>query len=61
MGGLDDKEFMTAGGRVLCATALGENIRIAQQNAYKLLENIHFKDYHIRLDIGHQAINYIKK
>ncbi len=61
MGGLEDKEFMTAGGRVLCATALGENIRIAQQNAYKLLENIHFKDYHIRLDIGHQAINYFKK
>lgn len=61
MGGLEDKEFVTAGGRVLCATALGENIKIAQQNAYKLIENIHFKDYHIRRDIGYQAINHSKK
>ena len=61
MGGSEDKEFVTAGGRVLCATALGENIKIAQQNAYKLIENIHFKDSHARLDIGYQAINYLKK
>lgn len=61
MGGLDNKEFVTAGGRVLCATALGENIKIAQQNAYKLIEDIHFKDCHVRLDIGYQAINHLKK
>ena len=57
-GGKDEKEIMTAGGRVLCATALGENVKIAQQNAYKLIEKIYFDDYQVRHDIGHQGINY---
>jgi len=61
MGGKDEKEIMTAGGRVLCATALGENIKIAQQNAYKLIEKINFDDYQIRHDIRYQGINYQRK
>lgn len=61
MGGNDEKEIMTAGGRVVCVTALGENVRIAQQNAYKLIEKIHFDDYQIRHDIGYQGINYQRK
>lgn len=58
MGGSNGKEFITTGGRVLCITALGESVKIAQQNAYKLIENIHFNDYQIRRDIGYQCINY---
>ena len=57
----DEKEIMTAGGRVVCVTALGENVKIAQQNAYKLIEKIHFDDYQIRHDIGYQGINYQRK
>lgn len=57
MGGADGKEFVTAGGRVLCVTALGESVKDAQHNAYNLIEKIQFKDYHVRLDIGHQAIH----
>ncbi len=60
MGGENGKEFVTAGGRVLCVTALGENVKAAQDTAYKLIEKIQFKDYHVRLDIGHHAIHYKK-
>lgn len=59
IGGKDGKEIITAGGRVLCITALGEDIKIAHQNAYKLIEKIHFDDYQIRRDIGHQGINRV--
>ena len=55
------KETLTAGGRVLCITALGENLKIAQQNAYRLVENISFDDSQIRRDIGYQGIRYLRK
>ena len=60
-GGKDGKEITTAGGRVLCITALGDSIKIAQQDAYKLIEKIYFNDYQIRRDIGYQGINYQRK
>lgn len=50
-------EIVTAGGRVLCATALGENVKAAQRNAYKIIERICFDGSQIRHDIGHQGIN----
>ncbi len=61
MGGNDGKEFTTAGGRVLCITALGESIKNAQQNAYKLIESISFNNYQVRRDIGYQGINFYRK
>ncbi|MBP6354206.1 MAG: phosphoribosylamine--glycine ligase [Nitrosomonas sp.] len=60
-GGKDGNEIVTAGGRVLCVTTLGESIKIAQQNAYQLINRIHFDDYQIRRDIGYQGINYQRK
>lgn len=60
LGGKDD-EIVTAGGRVLCVVALEENIKLAQQFAYKLIEKIHFDGSQIRHDIGYQGINYQKK
>ncbi|WP_297324835.1 phosphoribosylamine--glycine ligase [Nitrosomonas sp.] len=61
MGGDGGKEFITAGGRVLCITALGESIKNAQQNAYKLIESISFNNYQARRDIGYQGINFYRK
>lgn len=55
----DKKEFITAGGRVLCITALGNSVKMAQQNAYKLIEKIHFDGYQVRRDIGYKGINPI--
>ena len=52
-----DGKVVTNGGRVLCVTALGETVKIAQQRAYQLLEPIRFKGMQYRKDIGHRAIS----
>jgi phosphoribosylamine---glycine ligase len=49
-------ELVTSGGRVLCATALGESVRVAQQRAYELLAPIRFDGMQLRRDIGHRAV-----
>ncbi|HEY8710319.1 MAG TPA: phosphoribosylamine--glycine ligase, partial [Burkholderiaceae bacterium] len=46
---------VTAGGRVLCVTALGDSVKLAQQRAYELLRGIHFDGAQYRRDIGHRA------
>ncbi len=50
------KGVVTSGGRVLCVTALGESVKMAQQRAYELLQGIHFDGAQYRGDIGHRAI-----
>jgi phosphoribosylamine--glycine ligase len=52
---LDDK-IVTAGGRVLCACALGSDIQEAQSKAYELTRNIHWDNVYYRTDIGFKAI-----
>ena len=54
---LEGSDVVTQGGRVLCACALGDNIAEAQQQAYKLVKQIHWKNVYFRNDIGHKAIN----
>jgi phosphoribosylamine--glycine ligase len=49
-------DIVTAGGRVLCACALGENIQTAQINAYALANKIHWNAIYYRTDIGFKAI-----
>ncbi|MDM1707167.1 phosphoribosylamine--glycine ligase [Thiopseudomonas alkaliphila] len=53
---LVDQQVTVNGGRVLCATALGETVAEAQANAYKLAEKIHWPDSFYRHDIGYRAI-----
>lgn len=53
---LADGKVATAGGRVLCCTALGENVTAAQQRAYELVRAIHWHNAYFRTDIGHRAI-----
>jgi phosphoribosylamine--glycine ligase len=53
---MQDGALVTAGGRVLCATALGDSFKLAQQRAYDLLRGIHFDGAQYRRDIGHRAI-----
>ncbi len=53
---LRDGRVVTAGGRVLCVTALGDSVRIAQQRAYEALAGIRFDGMQYRRDIGHRAI-----
>lgn len=49
-------EIVTQGGRVLCLTALGDSVRIAQKNAYALVNNIYFDGMQYRRDIGFRAL-----
>jgi phosphoribosylamine---glycine ligase len=48
--------IVTAGGRVLCACALGDTIKEAQVKAYKLANGIHWDNAYYRTDIGFKAI-----
>jgi phosphoribosylamine---glycine ligase len=47
---------VTAGGRVLCVTALGETVRQAQRTAYETVAGIHFDGMQYRKDIGKRAL-----
>jgi phosphoribosylamine--glycine ligase len=53
---LKDDKVLTSGGRVLCVTALGETVKFAQQQAYKILDDIKFDGAQYRTDIGYRAI-----
>ena len=53
---LNRKQLVTNGGRVLCATALGETVSDAQQKAYALTEQISCDGLFYRDDIGYRAI-----
>ncbi|MEN8166201.1 MAG: phosphoribosylamine--glycine ligase [Pseudomonadota bacterium] len=48
--------IVTAGGRVLCATALGESVAQAQQKAYALARSINWDKVYYRTDIGYRAV-----
>ena len=52
-----DGQVVTAGGRVLCVTALGDNVKQAQKAAYDAITGLHFDGMQFRRDIGHRAIN----
>ena len=52
MGGKDGKEIVTAGGRVLCVTALGDDVKNARYRAYEISNKIYFEGCQMRGDIG---------
>jgi len=53
---LDNGKVVTNGGRVLCATALGNTVSEAAQKAYELAANISWDNLYYRRDIGWRAI-----
>ena len=52
----DRGNVITNGGRVLCVVALGDSVKQAQADAYKLVKQIHWPDVYYRNDIGYRAI-----
>jgi len=52
----DKNQVITNGGRVLCSTALGETVAIAQARALELMKDIHWDGSFNRTDIGYRAI-----
>jgi len=49
-------QIVTSGGRVLCVTALGDTVKIAQKRAYEVADSIAFEGMQMRRDIGWRAI-----
>ena len=52
----DNGKVLTSGGRVFCATALGNNLKEAQENAYNLVSKVDFDGAFFRKDIGNKGI-----
>lgn len=52
----DNNQLVTAGGRVLCVTAIGDSVTKAQQQAYTALSKISWNNAYFRTDIAHRAI-----
>ena len=53
---LEDGKLLTAGGRVLGVTALGNCLSCAINNAYEKVEKVHFDNAFYRKDIGKRAL-----
>ena len=53
---LEEGKVRVSGGRVLCVTALGDTVRVAQRRAYEAAEAIRFDGSQMRRDIGFRAI-----
>jgi phosphoribosylamine---glycine ligase len=53
---LEGEQVVVSGGRVLCVTALGHNVKTAQRRAYEVVNRLHFEGMQLRRDIGHRAI-----
>lgn len=47
---------VTSGGRVFCATALGDDLKEAQEKAYNLVKKVSFNGAFYRKDIGYKGI-----
>jgi len=54
---LNGADIVTNGGRVLCVTALGANVRAAQRRAYEIAEQVRFEGMQYRRDIGHRGLS----
>lgn len=54
---LDNNRLVTAGGRVLCISAVGKDIKYARDRAYSGINKIDFDGMHFRRDIGAKAVS----
>ena len=55
--GQDENKLVTAGGRVLCVTSLGQTVAEAQQLSYRGVDQIHCEGMFCRRDIGYRAVD----
>ena len=51
-----DGKLVTNGGRVLCVVGLGDSVKMAQKQAYDVIDQIRFDGAQFRRDIGWRAI-----
>jgi len=53
---LEAGNITSNGGRVLCATALGNDVKEAQEKAYQLINSVNWEGSYFRTDIGFKGI-----
>ncbi|AMP08814.1 phosphoribosylamine--glycine ligase [Collimonas arenae] len=53
---LTGERLTTSGGRVLCVVGLGDSVKMAQKQAYNVVDQIHFSGAQFRRDIGWRAL-----
>jgi phosphoribosylamine--glycine ligase len=53
---LANGKLVTSGGRVLCVVGLGDNVKMAQKQAYDAVDKIHFDGAQYRRDIGWRGV-----
>ena len=53
---LEDSQILSNGGRVLCATSLGNDLKDAQKKAYDLINEIEWSGSYFRTDIGFKGL-----
>jgi phosphoribosylamine--glycine ligase len=53
---LEAGKVVTHGGRVLCAVGLGASVRAARDEAYALVNSVHWAGMQYRHDIGYRAV-----
>ncbi len=56
----DNGQVVTAGGRVLGVTGLGDDLGLARDRAYAAVREISFDDLYYRRDIGHRGIERLE-
>ncbi|MDE5833798.1 MAG: phosphoribosylamine--glycine ligase [Desulfovibrio sp.] len=57
----ENGELASSGGRVLCATALGDDLQDARNRAYRALEKIKMPHSHFRKDIGAKGLDRLRR
>ncbi|TCS92790.1 phosphoribosylamine--glycine ligase [Hazenella coriacea] len=55
----EGSNILTAGGRVLAVTGLGQDLMEAREKAYQLVKQIHFSHVYYRTDIGLKALTTV--
>jgi phosphoribosylamine--glycine ligase len=53
---LDNNKILSNGGRVLCATSLGKDLKDAQGRAYRLVNEVKWSGSYSRTDIGFKGL-----
>ena len=53
-----DGKLVTSGGRVLCVVGLGDNVKMAQKQAYEAVDRIAFEGMQFRRDIGWRGLKH---
>ena len=53
---LENEKLLSNGGRVLCATSLGKDLKDAQNRAYELVNKVKWNGSYFRTDIGFKGL-----